>query len=199
MGAGDDLVAGPDGLPRCWWVSGSDQLRRYHDVEWGRGPRDEHGLFERISLEALQAGLSWRLILERRETLRGALAGFHPSVLARWTDRDVEAALGAPGVIRNRAKLTAIVHNAQLLDRLHRDGSGLGPVTEEALSAEPLVQPVTPRVRSDVPSLTPASERLSHDLRALGWRFVGPVTAYAYLQAGGWIDDHLVGCVARRS
>ena len=197
----EDLTTGPDGLRRCWWATGGPLLERYHDAEWGRGPRDEHGLFERLSLEAFQAGLSWRLVLERREALRSAFSRFDPEALA---DRDptsdgadVERILGTPGMIRNRAKVSAVLQNARVLRSLHADGVGLATLAEQSLLAHPAPTDSPPRRRSDVPSRTGASDALASRLRGHGWRFVGPTTAYAFLQAAGWVDDHLDGCHAR--
>ena len=194
-----DLVVGADGRARCWWAAATPQLERYHDEEWGHGPRDERGLFERLSLEAFQAGLSWRIVLERRDALRSALDGFDPVTLAtRGPDDDAHLAtvLAAPGMIRNRAKVVAVLANARTLRTLHAEGSGLGVLTDAALRLHPPAA-TAPRARGEVPSSSPASEELARRLRDAGWRFVGPTTAHAYLQACGWVDDHLVGCHAR--
>lgn len=201
-GTSEDLVRGGDGLLRCWWAGGSELLECYHDEEWGRGPRDERGLFERLSLEAFQAGLSWRIVLERRTALREALAGFDPGAVARLDAADIDAILERPGVIRNRAKVAAVVANARVLLDLHASGSGLRAITDEVLAADAAAADAEhigarPRRRADVPAHTPTSGALARRLRAHGWRFVGPTTAYAYLQAAGWVDDHLVGCHAR--
>jgi len=189
----EDLAVGSDGRARCWWATGT-LLERYHDDEWGRGPRHETGLFERLSLEAFQAGLSWRIVLERREALRSAFEGFVPSSVARLNDDDVDRLLSHPGMIRNRAKVVAVVHNARILVALHDSGGGLGALTEDALAAVPIAAAARPRRRTEVPASTPTSVALAHLLRRAGWCFVGPVTAHAYLQAAGWVDDHLVGC-----
>lgn len=191
---GEDLARGPDGRDRCWWAGAQPELERYHDLEWGRGPRHETGLFERLSLEAFQAGLSWWLVLQRREALRQAFIGFDPPAVARLTDADVDRLMASPGVIRNRAKLEAIVHNARVLITLHDTGSGLRGLTEAVMDAVPPQTTAQPRGRVDVPSSTPTSDALARRLRGIGWRFIGPVTAYAYLQAAGWVDDHLTGC-----
>jgi DNA-3-methyladenine glycosylase I len=198
----DDLPIGTDGRRRCWWAAGSPLLERYHDDEWGRGPRDERGLFERLSLEAFQAGLSWRLVLERREVLRSAFSGFDPATLVNLQSgadgADVDRILRTEGIIRNRAKIAAVLHNAQVLRSLHAGGEGLAMLTEAALAAHPLPHDAPPpRRRSDVPSRSAASETLAALLRERRWRFVGPTTAYAFLQAAGWVDDHLEGCHAR--
>jgi DNA-3-methyladenine glycosylase I len=189
------LVLGPDGRRRCWWADGHPAMVRYHDTEWGCGARDEQALFERLALEAFQAGLSWRTVLLRRDRLREAFADFSPEAVARFDAAHVERLLADPGLIRNRAKITAVVHNAQVLLDLHTAGTGLGDITAEACAAHPgpAARPVR---RADVPASSPASTALSARLRALGWRFVGPTTAYAYLQASGWVDDHLAGCHA---
>ena len=192
-----DLIEGEDGLLRCWWAPVTEQMARYHDEEWARGPRDERSLFERLSLEALQAGLSWRIVLERRTALHRAFAGFSPERLAGLPDTEVERILDLPGTIRNRAKVSAIVHNAAVLLDLHAQRSGLRELTEDVLTSHPPAPAEPPRRRSDVPASTEASTELARRLRGIGWRFVGPTTAHAYLQAVGWVDDHLLGCHAR--
>ncbi len=199
QGAEPDLVRGEDGALRCWWAAGTPELERYHDEEWGQGARDDQALFERLSLEAFQAGLSWRIVLERRTALREAFAHFEPERLARFDETDVARLLGDPRIIRNGAKVRAVIANARLLTRLHAEGFSLLQVTEEAIRRAPDSRRSAPGRRAEVPATTPTSERLARDLRRLGWRFVGPTTAYAYLQATGWVDDHLIGCVARRS
>jgi DNA-3-methyladenine glycosylase I len=192
-----DLLSGADGLSRCWWAGEDRLMRSYHDLEWARGPRDERSLFERLALEAFQAGLSWRIVLERREDLRAAFADFDPLAVAALSAHDIADVLAQPRVIRNDAKVRAIVSNARVLLQLHAEGGGLRTLTEEVLAtAEPL-QGAVPTVRADVPAHTPASLALARRLKRAGWRFVGPTTAYAYLQAVGWVDDHLAGCHAR--
>jgi DNA-3-methyladenine glycosylase I len=202
-GTAQDLVRGDDGRLRCWWAVVTEQMRAYHDDEWGRGSRDEGPLFERLCLEAFQAGLSWRVVLERREALREAFEGFDLGRVARFTDLDIDRLMTDGRVIRNRAKITAVVHNASVLSRLHARGILLGEVTDAATSSDAPPEgsepgPTRPpRHREDVPTTSAASIRLARDLRRVGWRFIGPTTAYAYLQAAGWVDDHLVGCHAR--
>ena len=204
MGAGtatdadSDLIRGEDGALRCWWAAGTAELARYHDTEWGRGDRDETALFERLSLEAFQAGLSWRIVLERRQALRTAFADFVPHRVAALSQAHVEAMTQDARLIRNRAKIDAVVSNARLLGQLHERGILLRDVTDDAIARAPAAQrPPALRHRTDVPATSPASVLLARELRLLGWRFVGPTTAYAYLQAAGWVDDHLLGCVAR--
>lgn len=198
-GAAPDVVLGRDGHARCWWAVDHTLLESYHDHEWGRGARDETSLFERLSLEAFQTGLSWWLVLQRREALRRAFTGFEPAAVSRLTTVDVERILALPGVIRNRAKVAAVIANARVLTGLHAAGSGLAAITAEVIDAVPITASPRPRRRADVPSSTVTSVALAHRLRATGLRFVGPVTAYAYLQAAGWIDDHLVGCHVQRA
>ena len=200
---GSDLVRGDDGALRCWWAADTPGLQRYHDLEWGRGGRDERALFERLSLEAFQAGLSWRIVLERRDGLRDAFADFDPVRVAAFTDDDVARLMTDERSIRNRAKVTAVIHNAGLLGRLHAEGFLLRGLTETAI-ADGAARGVSghdrrpvPRCREDVPATSSASVVLARDLRRLGWRFIGPTTAYAFLQAVGWVDDHLLGCHAR--
>lgn len=195
--SGTGLAAGSDGTLRCWWAVSGPTMERYHDEEWGRGPRDEQGLFERLSLEAFQAGLSWRIVLERREALRTAFVGFDPEAVAAFTSSDVVETLTREGMIRNRAKVEAVVANARLLVELREFGIGLGTLTEEVVAAHP-PSGRPPRSRQEVPATSTTSIALARRLRDLGWRFVGPTTAHAYLQAVGWVDDHVVGCVARR-
>lgn len=176
---------------RCW---GDDDplMAAYHDHEWGRPVRGERAVFERVCLEAMQAGLSWRLVLHRREAMRAAFAGFDPDVLAGWTDEAVAAALDAPGVIRNRAKTAAVRTNSRATVAL-RDVGGLEALVEQFRPP----QSPAPVVPADVPAVTDASTALSKALRRAGFVFVGPTTAYALMQALGLVDDHLAGCPVR--
>jgi DNA-3-methyladenine glycosylase I len=192
-----DLIAGMDGRLRCWWAGDTPIMKAYHDDEWARSPRDERALFERLSLEAFQTGLSWRIVLERRDALRAAFADFEPDAVARYSEDDLERLLALPGMIRNRAKIAAVISNARILVGLHAAGSGLRAMTDQILASEAPLPRDAPSRRSDVPVSTPASAALAQHLRSRGWRFVGPTTAYAYLQAVGWVDDHLAGCHVR--
>jgi DNA-3-methyladenine glycosylase I len=194
--AGDSIVVGQDGRPRCWWARGDDAMVAYHDTEWGRGPRDERALFERLSLEAFQAGLSWRTVLLRRDRLREAFFDFRPEAVARIDGLHVERLLDDPTLIRNRSKVTAVVHNAHVLLELHAAGLGLRSLTDEVCRAHQAPRR-RPDRRRDVPASSPASSELAARLRRSDWRFVGPTTAYAYLQAAGWVDDHVTGCHVR--
>jgi DNA-3-methyladenine glycosylase I len=183
-------AAGPDGQPRCPWALTSPEYLAYHDREWGRPVRDDRGIFERLSLEAFQAGLSWLTILRKRESFRAAFAGFTPAVVAAFTEADEERLLADPGIVRNRAKIRAVIGNARAA--LGVPG-GLAALVW-GYAGEPARPPVT---MGDVPAATPGSRACAAALRRLGFSFVGPVTVYATLQACGIVDDHLSGCVCR--
>jgi DNA-3-methyladenine glycosylase I len=183
-------VTGPNGRERCPW--GEDPaLRRYHDEEWGRELRGDRAMFERLSLEAFQSGLSWSLILRKREAFREAFVGFVPALVSRFGEADVERLLGDPGIVRNRAKIEATISNARAVLDLGESLSDL--VWSFAPEAPP-----APRTVDDVPATSPASTALAKELKRRGLKFVGPTTAYALMQATGMVDDHLVGCLARR-
>ncbi|MFD9128068.1 DNA-3-methyladenine glycosylase I [Kitasatospora sp. NPDC059571] len=184
-------VPGPDGLLRCGWGLSADDYRAYHDTEWGRPVHGDGPLFERISLEAFQSGLSWITILRRREGFRAAFAGFRIPEVAAFGPADVERLLQDPGIIRNRAKIEATVANARAA--LDLDG-GLDALVWQ-YAAEP-GRPA-PRTLADVPAVTPESTALAKDLKKHGFRFVGPTTAYALMQACGLVDDHLADCHVR--
>ncbi|OII63926.1 3-methyladenine DNA glycosylase [Streptomyces sp. CC53] len=192
MAAGG-AVPGPDGALRCpWGVSTADYLP-YHDGEWGRPVRGDDALFERLSLEAFQSGLSWITILRRREGFRRAFADFRIAVVAAYTDEDRARLLADAGIIRNRAKIDATLANARVL-------AGWAPGDLDALiwshAPDPETRPA-PRTFDDVPAITDESTALSKALKKRGLRFVGPTTAYALMQACGLVNDHLADCVAR--
>jgi DNA-3-methyladenine glycosylase I len=195
----DDLVVGGDGLARCGWA-GSDPLYvTYHDDDWGRPLRDERALFELLTLEAFQSGLSWLVILRKRPGFRRAFDGFDAERVAGYGPDDVARLLADPGIVRNRAKVDATVANARAVVALHEAGESLVElVWSFAPAAGAPDRPVAPARRfaslADVPSATAASTALSKGLRARGVRFVGPVVAYALMQSAGLVDDHLVGC-----
>ncbi|MCP9957460.1 MULTISPECIES: DNA-3-methyladenine glycosylase I [Streptomyces] len=184
---------GPDGAPRCPWGLSAPDYLRYHDDEWGRPVRGDDALFERLSLEAFQSGLSWITILRRREGFRRAFAGFRIAEVAAFTEADRERLLADGGIIRNRAKIDATLANA-------RELAGWEPGELDALvwshAPDPAARPA-PRTLADVPALTPESTALAKALKRRGIRFVGPTTAYALMQACGLVDDHLSDCVAR--
>ncbi|GGS85797.1 DNA-3-methyladenine glycosylase I [Streptomyces griseoviridis] len=188
-------AVGPDGAPRCPWALSTADYVAYHDEEWGRPVHGDDALFERLSLEAFQSGLSWITILRRRPGFRAAFAEFKIDAVAEFTDEDRERLLADPGIIRNRAKIDATLANARVL-------AGWAPGELDALiwshAPDPAGRPV-PRTLVDVPAITPESTALSRALKKRGLRFVGPTTAYALMQACGLVDDHLADCVARRA
>ncbi len=185
-------VPGSDGRQRCGWAVASADYERYHDEEWGRPVEGEAALFERLSLEAFQSGLSWITILRKRDAFRRAFAGFDPVAVAAFGPDDVERLLADPGIVRNRQKIEATIANARALLTLP-EGTTLASVLEDH---RPPPRPA-PADLSEVPAITAESTALARELKRLGLRFVGPTTAYAMLQATGYVDDHLRGCWVR--
>lgn len=183
-----DLLTGPDGRDRCAWAGADPEYLRYHDEEWGRPLRGDRALFEKMSLEGFQAGLSWITILRKRPRFREVFAGFDPRTVAAFGPDDVERLMADPGIVRNRAKILAVVGNAALV-------AAMAPGELDALLWS-FAPPPGPRPRSfaEVPAVTPASTAMSTALRARGFRFVGPTTMYALMQSAGMVDDHLAGC-----
>ena len=176
-----------DGRTRCPWADGSELMRDYHDSEWGRPLRGRTELFERISLEAFQSGLSWLVILRKRAEFRRAFNGFDVDTVAAYTGADVDRLMTDAGIVRNRAKIEATIANARAVADLDTDLSGL------LWSFAPPPRP-RPAGVDDLPSQTPESVALARELRRRGFRFVGPTTAYALMQATGMVDDHLRDC-----
>lgn len=190
------VIVGPDGLARCPWGLETESMadyRFYHDTEWGHPVHGDDAMFERICLEAFQSGLSWLTILRRREGFRAAFAGFSIAKVAAFTEADAERLLADPGIIRNRAKIAAAINNA----RVAADWRP-GELTEFLWSYAPEAQRA-PRTAGEVPAVTPESTALAKELKKRGFRFVGPTTAYALMQACGLVNDHLAGCHARGS
>ncbi|MFI7274486.1 DNA-3-methyladenine glycosylase I [Streptomyces sp. NPDC049879] len=183
-------AAGEDGLLRCPWGIAPDDYREYHDTEWGVPVRGDRALFERMSLEAFQSGLSWLTILRRRDGFRAAFADFDVERIAAFTEEDVTRLLQDPGIIRNRQKIEATVSNARIAA-----GWADGDLTELIWShaPDPAERPA-PRGNGDVLAITPESTALSKALRKHGFRFVGPTTAHALMQACGLVNDHLADC-----
>jgi DNA-3-methyladenine glycosylase I len=186
-----DLVVGEDGRARCGWGASTPDYRVYHDEEWGRPVRGADALFERLCLEAFQSGLSWLTILRKRPAFRAAFAEFEIAAVAEFGERDVERLLGDAGIVRNRAKIEAAIANAKAAREVD-DLSGL----IWSFAPDPASRPV-PRSYADVPAVTPESTALAKALKKSGFRFVGPTTAYALMQACGLVNDHLEGCCAR--
>lgn len=187
-------IVGEDGLGRCTWAVGHPANLHYHDTEWGMVVRGEQALYERITLEAFQSGLSWLTILTKRRAFRAAFDGFDPEVVAGYTNHDVERLMNDEAIVRNRAKIEAARTNARAVLDLREHGG----LDELIWSHKPDETPV-PRVASEVPTSTPASKALAADLRSRGFRFVGPTTAYALMEAIGMVDTHLIGCHRRGS
>jgi DNA-3-methyladenine glycosylase I len=177
---------------RCEWAAG-EEMAAYHDREWGRPVTDERGLFERMSLEAFQSGLSWSTILRKREGFRRAFAGFDPEAVAGFGGRDVERLLADAAIVRNRAKIEATIANARAAVGLRSDG-GLVPLV---WSFAPAAELPAAGSLEELPAVTPESKALARELKSRGFRFVGPTTAYALMQACGLVNDHVAGCFVR--
>jgi DNA-3-methyladenine glycosylase I len=185
------LSKGTDGRPRCWWGTSTPDYERYHDEEWGRPVRDDRGLYERMVLEGFQSGLSWLTILRKRDNFRAAFANFEIEAVARFDDRDVARLLGDAGIVRHRGKIEAAIANAKAAAALDV------PLAELVWSFAPTGRRRAPRRLEDLPAITPESTALAKELKRRGFRFVGPTTAYATMQACGLVNDHLAGCWVR--
>lgn len=183
---------GPDGIARCPWANSTDDYRRYHDEEWGRPVRGDVALFERITLEAFQSGLSWLVILRKREAFRAAFAGFDPDAVSAFDESDGVRLMSDAGIVRNRRKIEATLANARALVRL-RAAEGDGALDRLVWSFAEADRPRPSRL-ADIPASTPGSVALSKALKGAGFGFVGPTTMYAAMQACGLVDDHLVSC-----
>ncbi|MEV6602260.1 DNA-3-methyladenine glycosylase I [Actinoplanes sp. NPDC051346] len=185
----EGLVVGADGHARCSWGAGVADYLAYHDTEWGRPVHGDDALFERMCLEAFQSGLSWITILRKRPAFRRAFAGFAIEAVAAFTAADADRLMGDAGIVRNRMKVDATLHNAKVAAELP---TGL---SELLWSYAPPPRP-RPATRADVPALTRESTAMAKDLKKRGFKFVGPTTAYALMQATGMVDDHVAGCFA---
>jgi len=183
-----ELVEGDDGRVRCAWGAGDPEYRRYHDEEWGVPQRDPVRLFEKVCLEGFQAGLSWITILRRRPAFREVFHGFDAELVAAMTESDVERLLGDARIIRHRGKIEAAIQNARATLALDE------PLDTLLWGFAPAPRAVAPHSFAEVPAVTPESTAMSKALRKLGFRFVGPTTMYALMQAAGMVDDHLAGC-----
>ncbi len=183
-------ITGPDGKPRCKWCAATPEYLRYHDTEWGYPVDDDQRLFEKISLEGFQSGLSWRTILAKRENFREAFQHFDFTKIARFKGKDVERLLKDAGIVRHRGKIEAVINNAQrACELVEREGSLAAFIwryESKAVHAEP-----------QTASTSPESVALSKDLKKMGWKFVGPTTVYAFMQAMGLLNDHVEDCVIR--
>jgi DNA-3-methyladenine glycosylase I len=185
----DDIIVGADGRGRCGWAGATADYLTYHDDEWGVPQRDEVRLFEKLCLEAFQSGLSWLTILRKREAFRAGFAGFVPERVAAFGPADVERLLADRGIVRNRAKVEAAIANARATLELSEGLSAL----LWSFAPDPATRP-RPRSFAEVPATTAESTAMARELRRRGFRFVGPTTAYALMQACGLVDDHLTAC-----
>lgn len=184
-------ILGPDGTPRCRWCSAAPDFLAYHDTEWGFPVADDRRLFEKLSLEGFQSGLSWRTILTKRENFRAAFAGFDFDEVARFSERDVERLLQDAGIVRHCGKIEAVINNAQRAQELvEKEGSLAAFVWRYEPDPEERQAPQTVSTSAE-------SIAFSKELKRRGWKFVGPTTAYAFMQAMGLVNDHAEGCVIR--
>jgi DNA-3-methyladenine glycosylase I len=186
-----DLAKGDDGRRRCWWGGSTPDYVAYHDEEWGRPVADDRGIYERLVLEGFQSGLSWLTILRKREGFRAAFADFDIEAVARFGKRDVARLLADASIVRHRGKIEAAIANARAAAALDV------PLAQLVWSHAPDGRRPAPRALGDVPAITPESIALSKELKRRGFRFVGPTTAYAAMQACGIVNDHLSGCWVR--
>jgi len=189
-----DLTKGDDGRRRCWWGASTSEYQAYHDGEWGRPVTDDRGIYERLVLEGFQSGLSWLTILRKRDGFRAAFAGFEPEALAQFGDVDVERLLTDASIVRHRGKIEATIANGRATAALHADG---GTLRELLWSHAPEVTPPAVDDLYSLPPVTAESTALSKELKKRGFRFVGPTTAYAAMQACGVVNDHLAQCPVR--
>lgn len=192
----NDVVPGPDGEPRCPWAVGTADYLAYHDEEWGQPVHGDAALYERLTLEAFQSGLSWLTILRKRAGFRAAFSGFDPDVVAGFDDADIARLMSDSRIVRNRAKIVAAITNARALVKL-RDADGEAALDRLVWSHAPNGARRAPRTLADVPATTAESAALAKALKRHGFVFVGPTTAYATMQAAGVVNDHLAGCIAR--
>jgi len=194
MSLRNEVVHGEDGRARCPWGASAPDYVAYHDEEWGRPVADDDRLFEKLCLEAFQSGLAWITILRKRENFRAAFAGFSIEAVARFGPDDVERLMADAGIVRNRAKIDAAIANARAAAEL-RDGGGT--LTDVIWSHAPAGPIPAPEAFDEIKATTPESTALAKDLKRRGFRFVGPTTAYALMQACGLVNDHMTGCWVR--
>jgi DNA-3-methyladenine glycosylase I len=186
-----DPFIGPDGHPRCRWCGIAPEFLNYHDQEWGFPVADDQRLFEKLCLEGFQSGLSWRTILAKRENFRAGFKGFDVHQVARFTEMDVARLLADQGIVRHRGKIEAVINNAaRAIEMIEQEGSLAVYFWRHEPDAASLAAPQTA-------STSKVSEQISKDLKKRGWKFVGPTTVYAFMQAMGLINDHASDCVIR--
>lgn len=185
-----ELVTGDDGLARCWWGADPEIYRDYHDTEWGFGVTDDRRLFEKLCLEGFQAGLSWLTILRKRQGFRAGFADFDPAIVARFDEADVERLLADASIVRHQGKIRSTINNAGRALELAEDSGSLAAYFWQWAD-------FSGSLPDEIPATTESSVRLARDLKRRGWTFVGPTTVYAFMQAMGLVNDHLVGCHVR--
>lgn len=186
-----EIIEGSDGELRCRWCGAAPEFLAYHDSEWGFPVNDDYRLFEKLSLESFQSGLSWRTILAKRENFRSAFHGFDFNKIARFTQSDLDRLLKDEGIVRHRGKIEATINNAQRVQEIvKQEGSLAAFLWRYEPEASQLTEPQTASTSAE-------SFALSKELKKLGWKFVGPTTVYAFMQAMGLINDHVEGCVIR--
>jgi DNA-3-methyladenine glycosylase I len=193
----DGLVRGDDGVDRCWWGASTPEYAAYHDDEWGYPVADDVRLFEKLTLEGFQSGLSWLTILRKRESFRQAFAGFDPERVARFGERDVERLLGDAAIVRHRGKIESAVSNARRCLELQEEAGSLAAFVWR-FEPDPSSRPA--RITRDVLlelAQTPESKALARELKRRGWSYVGPTTVYAFMQAIGLVNDHVEGCAGQ--
>ncbi|UWR04609.1 DNA-3-methyladenine glycosylase I [Ruegeria conchae] len=184
-----DLATGPDGKPRCAWCNAAPEFFDYHDNEWGYPVSDDRRLFEKLCLESFQSGLSWRTILSKRENFRAAFRNFDFNKIAEFSDADINRLLDDKGIVRHRGKIEAVINNAgRVQDLIEAEGS----LAAYVWRYEPETPPAPQSASTSVESIA-----MSKDLKKRGWKFVGPTTVFAFMQAMGLINDHAVGCAMR--
>jgi DNA-3-methyladenine glycosylase I len=188
------LAEGPDGRERCWWGVSTPDYMAYHDEEWGRPVTDERGIYEKLTLEAFQSGLSWLTILRKRENFRAAFAGFEIERVARFGDADVARLMADAGIVRNRLKVAAAITNAQAAQAMLAAGESLA----ELVWSYRRDDAAAPESVAVLPATTDQSKALAKELKRRGFAFVGPTTVYSTMQACGVVNDHLAGCFVRR-
>lgn len=188
------IVKCSDGISRCWWGSGDEEYQRYHDDEWGRPVADDCRLFEKICLEGFQSGLSWLTILRKRENFRNAFTGFAFDQVAAFDERDIARLMQDSGIVRHRGKIEATINNA---GRAMEIVSEFGSLASYIWQWEPEIRERhdgKDNLQYSIPGFTKTSKALSKDLKKRGWKFFGPTTAYAFMQAMGMVNDHVLGC-----
>jgi DNA-3-methyladenine glycosylase I len=187
----------PRAVRRCFWAEGDPLLRAYHDEEWGVPLRDDKRWYEKLLLDGAQAGLSWLTILRKREGYRKAFGGFDPAIVARFTERDVTRLMKDPGIVRNRLKIRSAIGNARAFLTLQSEHGSFDAWIWDYVGGKPIAGRA--HGREDIPARTELSDALSKELRGRGFSFVGSTIVYAFMQAAGLVNDHVVGCFRRKA